>query len=245
MNFYYGFLSLNLEYFIYAHVIFVVFGFIIFLVAGIEMILLPMFSVSHKFSAKFIKVSYIFLSVSIFGLVFSKFLDLFYLFLLSFLLFLSGIISLLLQVLEIYRHKPKKRSDFALNGMFLSHVFLPVGIAMFFVDKSTGLFITSSLFFGVLIYSSLYKILPFLTWFHKFSNIVGIKPVPTLSEMLPENFPRLQLILHVIGSILFSLFFTFKFLLFYYTGLVMLFISGVIFLYNFIYVITYQLKEGG
>lgn len=47
-------------------------------------------------------------------------------------------------------------------------------------------------FVGSVITGQLYKIWPFLVWFHRFSAYVGLKAVPTASELLPEGRQRVQ-----------------------------------------------------
>lgn len=245
INFYYGFVPFDITDLIHAHVILVIFGFISFVIFGISIVLLPMFSVSHNFKSIYIKISYIFCSV---GIVSTSILYLTGFKTLSgtmFYLYIVGLIFYLFQVVEIYKHKPKRKSDFALIGMFLSHLFLPLGIFTLSIDKAAGVYTVISLFFGVLIYSTLYKIIPFLTWFHRFSNLVGKKPVPTLSSMLPEKLPKIQLILYTFGSLVFALFLILKVWFLFYLSIFFLFISAMFFIYSFIYIISYKIREGG
>ncbi len=48
---------------------------------------------------------------------------------------------------------------------------------------------------GSLIMGQMFKIGPFLTWLHKYSDKVGIEDVPALHEMVDQRSARLQFIL--------------------------------------------------
>ena len=41
----------------------------------------------------------------------------------------------------------------------------------------------------------MYKIVPFLVWFHKFSVKVGLEPVPMLKDMFNEKFAKIEFVL--------------------------------------------------
>lgn len=240
INFYYIFIAFDVILLIHLHIILTIFGFVSFVICGISIILFPMFSISHGFNAIYMKISYIFcligiLSISMFYLTELKAISE-----ILFFIYILGLFFYLVQIIEIYKHKPKRKSDFALIGMFLSHFFLFLGILVLYFNKVAGIYIIISLFFGVLIYSSLYKIVPFLTWFHKFSNLVGKKPVPTLSSMLPKRLPQIQLIFYTFGNIIFILFLIFKIWLFVYLSILFLVISGIVFVYNFLYIINFK-----
>ena len=47
-------------------------------------------------------------------------------------------------------------------------------------------------FIGTIVVGQLYKIVPFLVWLHRFSRFVGLKKVPSASELLPEAPKRVQ-----------------------------------------------------
>ncbi|MBI3110020.1 MAG: hypothetical protein HYZ01_00465, partial [Ignavibacteriales bacterium] len=47
-------------------------------------------------------------------------------------------------------------------------------------------------FFSMLIVGQMYKIVPFLVWFHTFSDKVGKEPVPMLKDMFNERLGSVQ-----------------------------------------------------
>src|SRR5690606_41348049 len=75
----------------------------------------------------------------------------------------------------------------------------------------TTLFRSYLIFFGfisMLIVGQMYKILPFLTWYHKYSSIAGLEKVPTLREMYNEKLSYISFALMlaaVIGVPVFAL----------------------------------------
>jgi hypothetical protein len=154
-----------------------------------------------------------------------------------------GMIIYIFQVYEIYENKPKRKSDFPTMVMFHSHFFIPFSILSFFFSlKNAGLLFIMG-FLGTLIYGSLYKIIPFLTWFHKFSDLVGKQKVPTLNEMLPKKIPEIQVIFYITGIILLYLDFIFNSIFAFYLATLTLSVSSVLFLYSFYFVLTYEAKE--
>jgi hypothetical protein len=54
-------------------------------------------------------------------------------------------------------------------------------------------------FFAFLINGHLYKIIPFLVWFERYSPLVGKEKIPMLHEMLPKRMARCQFLFSSIG----------------------------------------------
>ncbi|MFN4307588.1 hypothetical protein [Sulfurihydrogenibium azorense] len=234
--------GLDINKLLFIHAVMVVFGFVFSIIFGVGLVLLPMFSVSHNFNNIYSKVSYFLLTLGVFGFSISKIFSPFF----SALFFIVITISIfiyLIQVYEIYKHKPKKKSDFALNGMFLSFLFIPTGFFGLFHSIQLFAVILFLGFLGLLVYSSLYKIVPFLTWFHRFSSLVGKVSVPTLSQMLPKNLPSIHLIIHSFSVIVISLGIILKQDFVISLGTFLLFVGSILFLYNFIYIVSYRIKE--
>jgi hypothetical protein len=49
---------------------------------------------------------------------------------------------------------------------------------------------------GVTMHGMLYRIVPFLVWFHRFSALIGIVPVPPMRRLLPDAWARRLIQLH-------------------------------------------------
>ncbi|MBI1866076.1 MAG: hypothetical protein HYR98_10185, partial [Nitrospirae bacterium] len=53
----------------------------------------------------------------------------------------------------------------------------------------------------VLIIGMLYKILPFLVWYHRYADRVGLEPVPTTRDIFSEGTARLLFPGHITGGL--------------------------------------------
>ncbi|NPA12696.1 MAG: hypothetical protein GXO45_01780, partial [Aquificae bacterium] len=184
-NFVYSFYAGDIIPFVFAHIIFSLFGFVFMVIMGVSMVLLPMFTLAHKFDDRYIKLGYIVMNTAVFGGGFGLLLfnNVYTKLIVSVLLFV-GLLLYLLQVLEIYRKRPRKTPDIGIDTMFYSHTFLLVSIVfgwLTYLDSRFSIPFAVLLVFGflaTLIFGTLYKIIPFLTWFHRFSELVGKVKVP-------------------------------------------------------------------
>ena len=50
---------------------------------------------------------------------------------------------------------------------------------------------------AMIVHGMLGRIVPFLVWFHRFSRRVGVEPVPSMKQLLPDLFPRVGFALHL------------------------------------------------
>lgn len=119
-----------------------------------------------------------------------------------------GIGAFLLQVRAIHARRMQRRADVAwrhtlaslaylgaavLCGSLLAVVVLPSP----WWDRAHLVYGLLALpgFMGSIVVGQLYKIVPFLVWLHRFSSFVGLKKIPSASELLPEGPKRLQYLL--------------------------------------------------
>ena len=124
---------------------------------------------------------------------------------------IAGVAAFLVQVARIFRARLRKRTDvawwhsLASYGYLGAAALLGTALASVRVDDATAArldlaygFLALPGFIGSIIVGQLHKIWPFLVWFHRFSAYVGLKKVPTASELLPEGRQKLQwLIMHL------------------------------------------------
>ncbi|MFN4110850.1 MAG: hypothetical protein ACK4G1_01135, partial [Ignavibacteria bacterium] len=94
-----------------------------------------------------------------------------------------------------------------------------------------GLLVTLGTF-GMLIVGQMYKIVPFLVWYHKYGSKAGLEKVPMLKDMFNEKFAEGQLVLMLIGIILSTTGLLTKFYLLVLIGFLFLFLSSLIFAFN-------------
>jgi len=181
------------------HLIIAVAGWISMVIMGVTFKLIPMFTLSHNFSRTSGKWAFGLINTGLIGFLFelhppgSKIL-----FLISSLLTALGIIFFLWQVYIIFNKRIRKKLDAALKFSAVSFAFFGIsvlsGLILLFIDTTTVQNITLAygylIFFGfisMLITGQMYKILPFLTWYHKYSSKAGIEKVPMLKDMYSEK----------------------------------------------------------
>ncbi len=250
LNFAYGFYSGDIFHILVAHIIFTLFGFVFMVIMGVSMVLLPMFSLAHKFNDIYINISFYIMVVSVFGggilaLVLKNSAVYYSVFLLIF----SAFIFYLIQVFEIYRKRPRRTKDTGMDIMFFSHIFLfgsvIFGILIPFSQKWVFLFGITLIFgfINFLIYGSLYKIVPFLTWFHRFSPLVGKKKVPMLNEMLPKKIPDIQILVSASGFLLLTASILLEFEWLFNVSVLIMSLGSLLFAYVYIYVLKFKLEE--
>lgn len=249
LNFFTGWVS-DIFRLVVTHIIFTLLGFIPMIVMGVSMVLLPMFSLAHKFNDRYINVAFYLMVIVVFigGLVF-LWTGNHYVLVASIYLILAGMILYLLQVYEIYSKRPRRTKDIGMDTMFYSHFVLIlavfVGVLIPFWEKSTYLFGISLIFgfFPILIYGSMFKIVPFLTWFHRFSDLVGKKKVPMLADMLPQKVPDIQITIYSLGFavLLAGTFLNIPIVSIF--GTVLMLIAVLIFIYLIYYVLNFKVED--
>jgi len=250
LNFVYGFYQGDIFHILLAHIIFTLFGFVFMVVMGVAMVLLPMFSLAHKFNDIYINISFFIMAVSIFGggflIIFLKSSAVYYSVLM---LIFSAFVFYLTQVYEIYRKKPRRTKDTGMDTMFFSHLFLLgsviSGLLIPFSQKWIFIFGIMLIFgfLNFLIYGSLYKIVPFLTWFHRFSPLVGKKKVPMLNDMLPKRVPDLQILISASGFILFVFSVLMEIKVIFILSIFIMGTGSLIFVYLYFYVLRFNTED--
>lgn len=233
LNMMFSFMPMDYLSLVFMHVIFMVFGFVFMSIMGLSNVLLPMFSLAHKYNDKFINMSFYVSLIGVFGF---EVLFKFYIAKIFFLAFIfTGVCLYLIQVYDIYIHKPKGRDDLYIKGMFYSNVFIIFSfMAMLYSPIMFAIILTLG-FFQMFILSNLYKIVPFLIWFHRFSPLVGKRKVPMLSEMMPGKIPKIQFIFSSVGLLVMVFSIILKTKILYFLGSFFLLIGALLFIFNIIY----------
>lgn len=209
---------IHLDYLkIHAHLGFI--GWVVMVIMGVGLKLIPMFGLSHGFSTTPAKVAYVLVNIGLLGTTVEwlmtgpGWLLQCYIGLLG-----IGIFAFLFQLVEIFRHRMKKTLDIGMKHS-------AVAFGYFLLSSATGVFLAFADigdeglqqalvltygavaifgFFSMLIVGQMYKIVPFLVWFHTFSDRAGKEPVPMLKDMFSERLGTIQFWLINVG-ILFTL----------------------------------------
>lgn len=210
---YAGIISIDIHALLKAHVYMLICGYVTITVMGISLVLVPMFGLSHGFNDQAIIVSVYLLSISIIIVVISS------LFKLGFFEYFGYFLSLVsyglyvYQIAIIYQQRARKEIDIWAKSMIFSFIAL-IGtmvfiVAYFIYPKENYLLVSGFLFLagflGFIITAHLYKIVPFLVWFHRFSPLVGKQKVPMLAQMVPKKSAHYQFVFTCIGTVSVSL----------------------------------------
>ncbi|MEA3288996.1 MAG: hypothetical protein U9Q04_02345 [Campylobacterota bacterium] len=217
------------------HYNYIFFGFIFLLIVSITIQVVPMFWVAESYKQKDQRYI-IYLTSAILALFpINLFLELGLT-----LLYKTALSSMALYFVYItikkLKNRKRKLKDITVYFYNTSMIFLSFGVVywllMSFIDIPSGtLGVLLGLGFTVsLMNGMLYKIVPFLTWFHL--NSKGVLDIPTMREMIPQNKMQTQYYIHTTSVIVFA----FGFLLsqtIIIKGAVLLFIlSNILFFIN-------------
>jgi hypothetical protein len=235
-----GFTSKN---FADVHITSIFFGWIIMLISGVSYKVVPMFYVTKEYPL-FIKnhfywiVSLILVLLSLFILTDSK--------LVPILKTLLAVFTLIFSLTTIYLLKNRKRPrrDTTINLWYFSMINLSLASLIwiasiwfklevnFLLAVVFGLGFTYSIINGML-----YKIVPFLTWFHLSSKMVFDAE---MSQVIKSKYMKLQYNIFIVAYFVFLLALLFK--PFIYVATLLFLISSMILSYNIINAFKYYQK---
>lgn len=206
---YSGLISVNLDNLLKSHLNLVLVGYVGITIMGMSLVLLPMFWLSHSFSWKYVKAALILLSVSVVFVLIGSFSNIEFFYFFSYGLTLLSFILYFYQIYIIYKTRVRLDVDIYFKSMVFSYVSLLVSIILsiiYFITQSQVILLGTFwiIFLGFIthvIIGHLYKIIPFLVWYEKFSPYVGKKKVPMLSDMVPVKSANMQYIFTSVGVV--------------------------------------------
>ncbi len=207
---YAGTLSFDINVLLKAHIYSVIGGYIVITIMGLSIVLIPMFTLSHSFSLKPLEIGMTLMSLSVVFVIISSLFNISWLAYLAYFMAFIAMISYFYLIYVIYKTRPRKESDVYILSLIFSYsamlLALVIGALYFLVGKESYLLAAVWLlffgFFAFLITGHIYKIIPFLVWFEKFSPLVGKQKVPMLADMVPYKSSQAQLIYSAIGVLL-------------------------------------------
>ncbi|BAF70917.1 hypothetical protein [Nitratiruptor sp. SB155-2] len=209
-----GFWSVNIEDVIKAHVFAVLGGYVMITIYGISLVLLPMFGLAHGFYERPVHIALRLMVGSVVLVLIGAFLGWSIFRVMGYILAFLSTGAYLYQIFLIYKARIRKERDIWSKSMFAGYGFFIYGIVLGFIYLLSGgslpnILHTSAwslfVFFAFLINGHLYKIIPFLVWFHRFSALVGKQKVPMLHEMIPKKQAEYQFWFSLAGSVLVAL----------------------------------------
>ncbi len=243
LNLEHGFLGIDMDYWIKAHMLGTLGGFVMMVIMGVAMVLLPMFSLAHGYSQKWIESALYVHSVSVAVGMVALVLGYTMLAYVAIALFSISSLLFVMQMWMIFKVRVRKQNDYWVKniifalGCFTCNIFL-----MWFEPILGGVLI----FFGFLlplIVGHIYKILPFLIWYEKFSPLVGKQKVPLLHQMIYTFIADMQTYLLFVAVTLLSLAIFLHVIWLFYVGSFILAFSVMLVVYNTWHTFTYTIKE--
>ncbi|WP_228714775.1 hypothetical protein [Halarcobacter anaerophilus] len=245
---YSGEININIYQFLKAHVYLVLVGYVGVTIMGMSLILLPMFWLSHSFSWIYVKNALVILCVGILLVVFSSFIDIQFFEYIGYSFTFLALLLYFFQIFIIYRTRVRLEIDIYFKSMMFSYICLLtsiiMGIIYMFYPIQTLLLSLSWLgifgFITFLITGHLYKIIPFLVWYERFSPYVGKRKVPMLADMIPVKSANMQFLFSTFGVVVISIGLLFINEVVYKSGVSLLSVGAIFLLKDILYMIRFK-----
>ncbi len=243
-----GFIVSDIASLLKAHVYLIIGGYVLITIMAFSYVLIPMFGLSHGFSKTPLHVSIAMQSFAVVVVFISSMLQNELYNKIGYLFSFLSVVVYFYFIFYIYKTRARKQNDMYMVSLFIGFIFFAFSLIFGGFYITTGYETYALLsgwllfvgFFGFLISGHLYKIVPFLVWYERFSPLVGKQKVPMLTDMVPVKSANFQIFLTAIGIILYS------FALFFQNGYLQmaaaLFLSiGALFLFfNLIFMIRFK-----
>ncbi len=220
------------------HTFGLVVGFVILLIMGISIILLPMFGSSKRISDNEFSNSFIAISSGVLIMTLSPFIFTQVTETLAYAVTSLSIVLYFYQLYKMTSSRKRVEHDIWAKSMYVAFIsffisFLLLVSYLFTKDEivlRVGMWLMFIGFFGFVIIGNFYKIIPFLVWFHIYSPLIEERAVPMLHELLPKRLANLQWFYALTGLIITSLSLIVEDSRMFYGGALLLSVSGLIFL---------------
>jgi len=245
---YAGVIEVDIISLLRSHVYLVIGGYIIITLMGLSVVLLPMFGLSHGFSMKPLEISITLMSISVLLVVMSSFVESIFIEYIAYSLAVASMILYFYLTYTIFKTRARKEIDIytlsLMFGYFSMLLALVLGVAYLFVSNEVLIIASGWLmffgFFGFLITGHIYKIVPFLVWFERFSPLVGKEKVPMLADMVPARSSQAQFVFSAIGVSVVTLAILMQDDTFIKAGASFLVVGALAFVRNVFYMINYK-----
>lgn len=243
-----GAIEVNIYSLLKAHIFLVLFGYVGITIIALSMILIPMFGLSHNFSQTPFKVALTLISFGVILVVISSLIDIDLLKNIGYYFSILAIFIYIYQVYIIYKSRARKEHDIYAKSLVVAYFSLLISILMIFYYISfdikealhAGSWLALIGFLGFLIIGHLYKIVPFLVWFERFSPLVGKQKIPMLADMLPKKGVNFQFYFSFSGIIISTFGVLISYDEIFKIGISFLSVGSILLLSNLIYIIKYK-----
>jgi len=202
-----GGIGIDIAKWLGSHAVMVLAGYVTLTIMGLSMILIPMFGLSHGFNDDAVELSFKLIVIAVILYFLSTIFDFNIGQFLSLLMIFSSVTLYIKQVYILYKLRARKENDIWAKSLFVGYGALILSAMLGFAYTLThyenflmaGVWFLIMGFFAFLINGHLYKIIPFLVWFERYSPLVGKEKIPMLHEMLPKRMARCQFLFSSMG----------------------------------------------
>lgn len=245
---YAGIISFDIFSLLKAHIFLVFFGYLGITIMGISLVLLPMFWLSHSFSWIYVKTALVVLSLGIIVVTIASLSNLIFMEYFGYFLTIFAFFLYFYQIYIIYKTRVRLEIDIYFKSMLFSYICLIFALVIaiiYLFMPSKELFLTFSWlivtgYITFLITGHLYKIIPFLVWYERFSPFVGKRKVPMLAELIPKKSSNFQFLFSSIGVILISVGLISSIDTIYKSGVTIFFIGSIFLFKDVLFMINFK-----
>jgi len=232
-----GNIAINPHDILKIHTFGLVVGFVILLIMGISIILIPMFGSSARISDNEFTKSFYTIAFGVSIMMLSPFFRTELLQNISYSVTSFAILLYFYQLFIMTTSRKRVKHDIWAKSMyvaFISFAFAFLLLLTYLISDNllflkTGMWLMFIGFFGFIIIGNFYKIIPFLIWFHIYSPLIEERAVPMLHELLPNKLASLQWFYTLLGLLTTSVALLNKSELLFQGGLVFLCVGSLIF----------------
>ncbi len=233
-----GVLDINPHAILLTHTFSLVVGFVILLIMGISIILIPMFGSAKRISDNEFSGTLFTLSSGVIIMMPSPLFATPYLKNIAFSVTIIATLLYLYQLFKMSVSRAKITHDIWTKSMyvgFTSFIIAFILLVSFLFSENElilklGMWILFVGFFGFIIIGNFYKIIPFLVWFQIYAPLIEERDVPMLHELVPEKSTNIQWIFSTCGLLFSSAGIASQNLYFYYSGVTLLTTGALIFI---------------
>ena len=245
---YSGNLQLNIKALMLSHIYLVFVGYLGITIISMSYILIPMFWLSHSFNNIYLKLAFYNISIGVILVVFSQLFEFEIIEYLGYFEVLLGFILFIYQLYLIFITKVRKQKDIYYKYIVVSVVnFIAalILVCVYFIVLNDYILVVAGFIFLLgfltpIITAHLYKIIPFLVWFHRFAPLVGKQKVPMLADMVPEKSSEFGFVFYIIGFVLSLIAFSLSSDIIFKSAVSFLFIGTSFIIKDVFYIINFK-----
>jgi hypothetical protein len=245
---YAGTIDVDINSLLRAHVYLVIGGYVSITIMGLSVVLIPMFGLSHGFSMKPLKISIGMMSFAVLLVVLSLFVKFDSLSYIGYLLAIVSLFVYFYLVFTIYKTRARKENDIYARSLIFSYFSLVVSLVLgmgYLISSYEPLLLATGWliffgYFGFIITGHIYKIIPFLVWFERFSPLVGKQKVPMLVDMVPKKSSSAQFLFSAVGVVIITMAIIFKSDVMINAGASFLIVGAFAFVRSVFFMINYK-----